>query len=870
MSAMAIMVGCTRRKYRLRADRDVYNTIARQSHDPRWEEPNFSIEIDPRSRYFDNYDPDRTPMPQDDPASHEIMRRPGGMKGAHGWYKDGVRQELENQSWYHRLGEYVELTDEGKVKLDLETALKLSYIHSPTYQQQLETLYLSAIDVTSERFSFQTQFFAGNDTAYTHLGRERGPGGESNILNTDTDAQLTKNFATAGQLLVGFANSYVWQFAGPDTNSTVSILNFDFLQPLLRQGGRAVALERLTRVQRTLLANLRSLQRYRQGFYTNITVGSLGVESLSRQGGFAGGTGLTGFTGQGQGGLGGVGAATGFGGAFGGGGGGGGGTGGGAGLAGGGAGQVGGFIGLLQTTQEIRNTQYSLDLQLRTLALLEGNLEAGLIDLVQVDQFRQNIETLRAQLLQARTGLENGLDTYKRGTLGLPPALEVELDESFIKPFQLIDSEIVSIQNRIAELQAKIGQLPDDPPIEALRGAIGEAGELLEEYGRQFPITKENLAEMREQSDVRRSQMAPEERPLFDKDLDLLDEEFEARKPLYVELENQLKALSEELNEENKAMTETSLVGWIRRLTDEVQALNLVQARARLEAVVVDPIDLSWQSALKIARTYRFDYMNNRAALVDSWRLIRFNANALRSFLDLRLSGDIQTQGDNPVKFQAPTGSMRASVRFDAPLTRLLERNNYRQQLIDYQRARRGLIAFDDGLSQTLRQRLRDLAQLRANLEIQRRAVVIAIRRVDFTRSELNKPLPPPVPGEPPPTFGPTAVQNLLSALSDLGDVQNNFMSVWLNYYSERMQLMRDLGLMELDECGRWVDNPLPEVESCELEDLETIPSIPQEWFDQAAILRLPPTAEQDEAASQQDPSAGHVETVTDQQARTP
>jgi hypothetical protein len=97
----------------------------------------------------------------------------------------------------------------------------------------------------------------------------------------------------------------------------------------------------------------------------------------------------------------------------------------------------------------------------------------------------------------------------------------------------------------------------------------------------------------------------------------------------------------------------------------------------------------------------------------------------------------------------------------------------------------------------------------------------------------LNRPLPPAAPGEQASTFGPTAVQNLLSALSDLSNAQNNFMSVWLNYYAERMQLMRDLGLMQLDEDGRWIDMSLEEAlgtVSCERDVLP--PAVPEEWWD--------------------------------------
>ena len=127
--------------------------------------------------------------------------------------------------------------------------------------------------------------------------------------------------ATAGELVVGFANTFVWQFAGPDTNVTNSLLNFTFMQPLLRGAGRDIALEQLTIVERALLANMRAYTQWRQGFFTDIAIGENGVPGPRRRGGFFGGTGLAGFQGQGAGGFGGVGAAT-FGRGFGGGGGG--------------------------------------------------------------------------------------------------------------------------------------------------------------------------------------------------------------------------------------------------------------------------------------------------------------------------------------------------------------------------------------------------------------------------------------------------------------------------------------------------------------------------------------------------------------------
>lgn len=803
------VAGCARSKYRHQADQDAYHTIAATTCDPRWQQRDFSIEMDPRSRYYVPENVDHPPMPADDPASNKFMQCIWGMKGYQHWLDDGVTHQFENPTWREQLGDYVPLTEDGKIILDVDTALKLAYIHSPDYQGQIEELYLTAIDVSTERFRFETQYNGGVEAIYNHLGRDR-PGGELNTLNVDSDLTASRQFATAGTLLVGLANQLTWQFAGPDTHSNLSILNFALAQPLLRGGGRAIALERLTRTQRAMLANLRNFQLFRQGFYTGVSIGG-GGGFVRRPGGGFGGTGLTAFTGSGAGGEGGIAGAAGFG-FFGG----GGGDGGGAtagGLAGGGAGTVGGFIGLLQRGQTIRNDEYSLSLQQRTLTLLEANLRAGLIDLTQVDNFRQSIQTLIATLAQSKTAYQDQLDGYKQESLGLPPDVELELDDSFIKQFELIDRSVVELQDQLAEFQARIGALPLQPDDSILEAVFQEAVRLLEEARQLNEVAAQDMQKMNGLAEDRTRHLGASDKARFDRDRAALTTEFEKFPAQFEEIAGHLHVLQSAVSSEvDMDQIVNGLVAFNRNLGNHVQSVSLAQARARLESVVLEPVRIGVDRAIETARTYRYDYMNNRAGLVDSWRLIEFNANSLQSVLDVRVDGDVFTTGDNPIKFQAPNGSLRASLEWDAPLTRVIERNNYRQQLIQYARDRRRFVRTDDGLVASLRSRLRWMDQLYDNLEIQRQAVVIAIRRVEFTQSQLSAPLPVPVPGAPPPSFGPTAVQNLLQALADLSNAQNNFMSVWLQYYSNRMQLMQSLGLMELDENGRWIDRPLDEV----------------------------------------------------------
>ena len=562
-------------------------------------------------------------------------------------------------------------------------------MHSPSNQQQLETVYLSALDVSTERFRLQTQYFGINDTVYENFGllrgrrrigqdhRPPGPLGPAQPLfgdpadlaelRTTTRLGFDRKFPTAGTMLVDFANTFVWTFAGPDTNTASSLLTFNLLQPLLRGAGRDIALEQLTIVERGLLANLRSYQQYRQGFFTNIAIGESGVTGPQRRGGFFGGTGLTGFSGTGSGGLGGVGAATGFGrGGF---GAGGGGTGGGTGFAGGGAGQVGGFIGLLQSLQEIRNTEVSLSSQIRTLSLLESSLDAGIIDLTQVDQFRQNIETERATLLQNRNALVNSIESYLTGTLGLPPTIAVKLDDELIRQFQLLDSRTTATQNALEDLQDFIGAFADDPTFEAAQRIFQESETRMADVDAVVQNIDADMELLTERMPQRLETMAPQEQRLFNRDIEQLRVSLAELKTRLGNARPRFEAIRQQATPDNVRESMDQVVTWLRDYISLVQEFSLVQARARVESIVVDPLDIDSQTAFQLARSYRLDIMNNRAALVDSWRLIQFNADALQSDLDILIQGDIGTFGDNSVDFRLKrrTRARRDSIRRTFP-----------------------------------------------------------------------------------------------------------------------------------------------------------------------------------------------------------
>ena len=252
--------------------------------------------------------------------------------------------------------------------------------------------------------------------------------------------RVEKLTATGGELVVGLANSLVWQFAGPDNYTSTTLLDFSLVQPLLRAGGRARVLERLTIAERGLLANVRQMEHYRRGFYLNVVTGRDPGQGPSRRGGVFGGSGLEGFSGVGVGGFGRVGGAggaqlvQGFG--F---------------TGGAGAQAAGGYIGLLQTAQVIRNQFANIAALGDSLEQLQAAHDAGRIDRFQVDLARQALYNAQSQLLNSQNIYDDGLDNFKL-QYGLPPTLDIKIADPMLDHFSLLDPELSALQIRVTEV----------------------------------------------------------------------------------------------------------------------------------------------------------------------------------------------------------------------------------------------------------------------------------------------------------------------------------------------------------------------------------------------------------------------------------
>jgi hypothetical protein len=431
----------------------------------------------------------------------------------------------------------------------------------------------------------------------------------------------------------------------------------------------------------------------------------------------------------------------------------------------------------------------------------------------------------------------------------MPPSLNIKVQDPLLEYFNLLDSNLAALQIRVTDVLTVLrggeqvvaaeGQQGEDlalpvlppPNIEMksqptdFASLVKQTAELNKASQERYVAAQEDLKRFeaalpKRRSDLQRLAQREETKELeIDPSL-LSPEELDKRATA---LRAEIETLGERMAAAwarldvltaNPPLTpeqhRVELTSALTELSGALLELSLLQARARLDAITFDPVDLTSEEAYCIASRYRRDWMNARAALVDSWRLIHFNANALESDLDLVFAGDIGNVSDNPFDLRATNGRLRVGLQFDAPLTRLAERNLYRQSLIEYQQARRQYYQFRDRVQRDLRGTLRQLRLDDLNFELRRAAVHVAITQVDLARLRLSEPARPvaaSTPGTPTQPggasqFGDTVARDLVNALIDLLNVQNDFLSVWVDHEVQRLVLDFDLGVMELDSRG--------------------------------------------------------------------
>ncbi|MCS6864683.1 MAG: TolC family protein [Gemmataceae bacterium] len=743
--------------------------------------------------------PERWPPPQPVDPAKPAGNDPVG-QGGDGWPADG-----EPAADYLR----ALTTDQPAYRIRLEQAIELGLFNSREFQDRREDLFLAALPVSLARFNFAALAFFGEEVIRRSTGRELANGGER--WQFTSDGSIRKLFPTGAQLLARLANQVVIDLSGDKPTTTVSNLTLSLVQPLLRDGGKAVTLEPLTLAERNLLYAIRSYARFRKIFFVAIAAGGnytnnpYGLQGLSPNLGRGIGGNLT-------------------------------------------APNIG-YLTLLRLEAQINNQRRNVAALERLLRLYQAFREGGQQSPLQVGQVEVQLLLSRGNLLTGggnNPGIReylDALDNFKL-QLGLPMTVHLELDDTPLRPIreQLARFDELFAQARAMELEAArfdpaepvaafrkrwLNLLTESPLVKGTqfaqdiekRWATWGPAQLTEEQARtrlaDLKAQRRKILDERVERELKKLPDPPgtaEKLATLNAEIDLGEFELAVR-----EYEAQPWAKKEgrerQLLQEN-AFTRAFNAFYLVVLSAQNERLaGLYKKWPALPPLPVNGLNLltasldeAYAAGTQAALANRFDLMNARAQVVDAWRQITVTANSLQGVFDVRydLNSTTPPGGNNPVAFSGDRTSHQLTFRADLPLVRRAERNNYRAALVAYQRQRRTLMAFEDNIANDVRTDIRQLRTLAELYRIQQRSVELGYAQVDNAEAIL---FAPPVPGAGSDAGSAAALtQQVLQAQSGLLNAQNTLYAHWVNYLIARMRLYLDLELMTLDDRGVWSD----------------------------------------------------------------
>lgn len=713
--------------------------------------------------------------------------------------------------------------DRQPFRINIAQACDLALVNSREYMTRREDVYIAALPVTLQRFSFMGQFFATESAVRSWYGTNYNTYPNGWTANSTTG--FTKVFSTGALLLFQFANRLVFE-TGKGSNNlyvTPSFMSLQFFQPLLQGGGKAVTLEPLTIAERELLYSIRYYARFRKEFYTYLIgggniqrLGLLSVEaprtlSISEMGAGGIASQIQVRPGQGSGYSSGPGQFE---------------------------APAQGYLPLLLRTGILINQQENVFALQQFFDQYREFQAIGDIPELQVARVRQQLLDSQVQVIQSQQLVRDAMDQFKL-QLGLPPVIPIQLDDKVLRsPTEQLD-RFQKLTDELKNARAAARKLGQPDLAKKVRDEFGKIlnsaevikntryKEILPKRWSEFSgLNDEKLiVQVRELGDLRKelrdksTSLEKAGKKLSVEDLaKLRSTEFE----LFLgRFERSLRIYEREPFVKNGKVDPKMQADLYEDLQEDFLLLFVEPRNERLDMVrkewsplprlCVDGVDLNKASlgeslwaAGKHALAHRLDLMNGRAQLVDAWRQIRVAANSLLGVFNVGYNWNANSPlaMAQPLSFQS-MGVHQLTLNAEAPLVRIAERNNYRAVLINWQRMRRNLMAFEDTILLNVRTEVRQLRAFARNYELQKQAVELAYLVLDNAVESLYQPQPP---GSARQDYV-ALTQQLLQAQQQKLQAQNQLLNTWVSYQSLRLALYRDLELMPLDVRGVWTDD---------------------------------------------------------------
>ncbi len=702
-------------------------------------------------------------------------------------------------------------------RLSLEDILELALINSREYQTRKERLYQVALGLSLERYQYQLKFSAtGNGTAanYTH---DRSAGNTDNVLAIPTTATGDKILATGGDLLARFANDVILTFDGPNgfASDIGSELLLDISQSIFQ---RDIVFERLTQAERDVVYEARDFARFRKQLFRDL---------------------------------------------------------------------AGEYYSLILSYRGIEIAAMDYFSNTRAYRQSEAEYTYGASqDRTGVDQFEQRAINSQSSLTRTCTDLEGQLDRLKF-TIGLPTEIPINLDLAELEELTLRDEAVVaaeqvrrawrklavdlgesSLERRptlvhdVSDLTRKLLSLmqarrrlgrsvsAEDPLEQLLAGTKVDDARISERAVRLELSSARSRVAAFQQADEQQALLIP----VLGRTMDLIDAQCQlvsrqlnlaAKMELDPDAAESIRARGEKLWERYEALrkergliatsstasdrparSDAELLADAKPLLTDIDALGddadrltqyiaqtpeeefaetlrqtdrLLGESKRLLAEKAEglvPIQIAADDAMLTALSGRFDLMNQRGALADTWRQIKLAGDDLKSVLTLNASQTIRTRANmnRPFDFTFDESQTRVALAFDTPLNRKSQRNVFRQSLINYQAALRSLMEAEDNVKATIRDDLRQLQLDRQQYQIAAASTALAEHRVRGTSEQLRQ--------------GAIDVKprDFLDAQRDHTASLIAVAREHVGYVLDRIDLFLDLELLTVDDTGFWPD----------------------------------------------------------------
>ncbi|MEO6710509.1 MAG: TolC family protein [Planctomycetota bacterium] len=203
------------------------------------------------------------------------------------------------------------------------------------------------------------------------------------------------------------------------------------------------------------------------------------------------------------------------------------------------------------------------------------------------------------------------------------------------------------------------------------------------------------------------------------------------------------------------------------------------------------PIDYDVNSAIQCALANRLDFLNQREQLEDAERSLRISRNGLLP--DLTLSAGYNVNADADPAFahqQLDDQSYSASLSLSLPVDRTLDRNAWKTARIRYQQILRNFVLFKDELVVNVQSTFRQLERRRQSVEIQKELIVDQEKNVRIAQLLFEQ--------------GDNSNRDVVEAQQSLLDAKNSLIREQVSYEIARLGLLRDLGILFIDEHGVW------------------------------------------------------------------